>query len=105
MGKIITMFGIKSNKREFTSANAPKPEVISFDLTLKIKTKEGYYEKNLAYVTVGTQLLSNTDTKVKDILREAESKLNAVWEEASAQIENSRLLTDGFWAEEEKNNT
>lgn len=74
-------------------------------LSLKIGvTREGAYgsDSTVAEITLDKSLVSSSDTRIKEILKEIEGVLSDVYDDAENQMKRSRNLSDGLIKEESK---
>jgi len=94
---------LKSRSNLFTEQTAPKPRMLELkvDIELKLGARlDGNYESSndLAKIRVEKNLVSTTDTKLKEIKAEIIASIESQFDEIEKVIDNSSRLSDGFWS-------
>ena len=96
------MFGIKNKKFDWDENNVPKLKDLDFSLEFSLRTKEkketSYPDTNtLINVSIKENLLADSDSKRKEILKEVESKLEELYSKIEVIVLNSDKLSDEYY--------
>lgn len=96
------MFGIKSKKFDWNEGNVPKLKDLDFSLEFSLRTKEkketSYPDANtLINVSIKENLLTDSDSKRKEILKEIENKLEEIYYKIEVIVLNSDKLSDEYY--------